>query len=342
MRNIDYHQVDWDYLLKKGEENKVLLPLVQNLLTIHREIPENAIEKLQLVLNKGERLFQQWRETLNFILGIFREKSIDALLIKSLKGYPHCSVDLDFLLKDKKSFRKAISALKQKDYMIYTADDKHKLCCMNNLGVSSTEIDLYSKITWRNVHLTFFDYEQIWNRRETTKDNGVEIPTPSVEDDMLITCAHSVFGHHYYFLGDLFYLASVFKKKNDFQYMFTTAKKFGWSLALYYFLCYSNILYQRFYNRTIIPHEILDSVFGGSTAIRLIDTFLQRKNVVTRFPCRYPTTFEFLATIEKGVSNLSKHDLAAMYKEASSMAIDSVHTLMSDVYGFFISRLRWE
>jgi hypothetical protein len=333
--NVDYNQVDWDYLLQKSEENKVLLSLVRNLLTNSRGIPEATVRKLQVVFDESQRLFQQWVAVLHDTLNTFGENShIDALLIKSLKGYPHVSVDLDFLLKNKESLLRAVRSLKQKGYVVYTADDRHKLCCMNNTGAWSTEIDLYSEVTWRNVDLTLFDYETMWNRRRITERDGVVIPTPSVEDDILITCAHSIFGHHSYFLGDLFYLASALKTEMDHDYLFDSARRFGYSCALYYFLSFSEILYQRFYNRSIIQRRIVDS-FGKNSIRLLIDGSLAEQDKVPQFPQRYPIIIEFLTLIEKIRSNSNKRDLASLHGETLSLMIDNVHALMSRVYGFF-------
>lgn len=342
LQNVDYHHADWTYILKKAEQNKTTLVLLKNLLSIDRGLPEDTVEKLRVFLDNEEKSFDSWIHALSSTLSIFNEESprLNYLLIKSLRGYPHRSVDLDFLLQGKKSLIGARNALRRKGCKISTADDKNKSFCLLDLGVESVEIDLYSEITWRNLKLTFFDQKEMWLRRRKTIFAEMEIPTPSNEDEVLITSAHSFFGHHYYFLGDLFYLQSVLSKGIDLQYAAKASKKFGWSLALYSFLQYSNILYQRVYNRNIVEDEVLDRIFNSDRAfIHLVDSFLYKWSTL-RFPSRYPLILEFLAIPEKSVSSLKRDGLSVMLKETVTLTIDTVHSVMSHVYITLISLLK--
>ena len=310
-----------------ADENKVSFPLLQRVISSKAHMSAKLNNELQVAFDNRKRMLKKWIESLEEVMLILEKNGIDAVLIKSLKGFDNPSMDLDLLVKNNFEAFQAARILQKLDYQCHTADDNRKVSCKAKGPSDKIDVDIYTKIGWRNVDINLVDHEKIWRRKRLVRFHELKVPVPSVEDDILINCAHSLFGHHQYFLCDLFYLVDAFKKKLQIDYMFKISKKFGWSIGLFSFLNYSNYLYKKFFGKQIFEEDLLlrfrEQVAFSTSKIGRVNL----KEI--RFPFRCPISWDFYIWIEKSFLQNAKSRLRL--KENGILATDNIRMLVSSI-----------
>jgi hypothetical protein len=96
------------------------------------------------------------------------------------------------------------------------------------------KLHLHGSISWNGV--IYLEPRQVWERHQTTLVDGLTIPIPSPEDELLIMAAHAMFENKYITLHELIYLRWLTSQALDWDYITDTAQARFWLDALLFFL----------------------------------------------------------------------------------------------------------
>jgi hypothetical protein len=96
------------------------------------------------------------------------------------------------------------------------------------------KLHLHRSISWNGV--VYLDLAQVWQRHRNWDVKGVSVPVPSLEDELLIIAAHTMFENKFITLGELVYLNWLTNHELDWDYIIRTAQTRFWLDALKFFL----------------------------------------------------------------------------------------------------------
>ncbi len=184
-------------------------------------------EKYLACFNQEELDLQK---TLEFLTKIQENTALDFMLFKSNPPFSQVRDDLDIYLPSKSMFEKLTVELEREGFI-----KTHEFGCEAHFDKEGyLQLDVHYFISWDYLGKggsgpEYFSCELIWKRRHKVVLNGTNQFVPSVEDEILILCAHALIQHSYLTLGDILYIGELIRDSSlDFDYMQDTVRKFGW------------------------------------------------------------------------------------------------------------------
>lgn len=166
------------------------------------------------------------------IIAFFKKRGIDVLPIKTYDP----DDDLDMVLLNRKQRREAVRHLLEAGY--YLRNNLSKIRERDKdfyyLKDFYYKVHLHRAISWNTVD--YLDIKQVWSRK-IIKDG---IHQPSLEDEILIIAAHTMFENKHITKTEFDYYQTIDKSKVDWDYIRGVAEVYNWSSALEYFLEVAN------------------------------------------------------------------------------------------------------
>lgn len=136
--------------------------------------------------------------------------------------------DVDIVIINRNQYEKAIKVLLSKNW--YKKNNRSKLRERDkdffHHRDSEYVIHLHKAFSWNTV--TYLDSQTLWERKRVIN----EIPIPSIEDELLIIAAHSLFENQYVKTEEVLYGRKLLESKYDLNYMKNHAKSFHWENGL--------------------------------------------------------------------------------------------------------------
>jgi len=175
----------------------------------------------------------------------FDDYGVDFVLIK-FPELPRPHGDLDVLLcKDVKS---AEHLLKSKGYILDNDRDPYRKKYVKSVNGTTWEVDLHLEAAWGGI--VYLNKEEVWKYCIKREINGVDIPVPSPEYEVLIAAAHGM-RENKITLFDVLYVYSLLKeKKVDMDFIRDVAKRNNWVKQLDYFIHLINRIYGELYDES--------------------------------------------------------------------------------------------
>ncbi len=259
-----WSELDWNYILHTASMNNVEYRLCKNLLEIEQNnISANIIHRLRRVKQRCDFEISKYISTLKYLENVFKSLGIPFLFFKCVAPYSFVKDDIDVFIRNQTNFKKTYDALVNNGY-----EGSYK----NNLALhlnkkDKLQIDLHPHISWdmfgrSGNGFNLLNEDMIWNRKKLVNILGVSVYVPSVEDDILILCAHSIFQHHYITLNEVFHIGELIRtsQKLDWNYILTSTNRLGWNHILCFTLYLIHKRYAQLYQESVIPKPILEYI----------------------------------------------------------------------------------
>jgi hypothetical protein len=244
VKDVDFQRVNWNYVLRRASFNRVEYIFALKLLN-NRAIlkSDNLTNTLHELISESAVYLERLSATLKFISTIFSNEEIPFLIVKTNKGIPYVTQDVDVLVK-LSDFAKAEDLLKQAKGKRERDANKHQ-SSMFLPGL--LRIDLHKGFFWQGS--SYLDASVPWEDIRYENVSGVRCPIPSVHVELLLTIAHTV-GERLH----IPYLEFMFVRNSSKEANWTTiinqAEKYSWRKSMFRFISIVNLL-----NRKLYPSE---------------------------------------------------------------------------------------
>lgn len=269
--------------------NRVVLSLYQNLTPHENSLPSQFWTQLHYQAHLRLSVRTVFNEELAAITGLLEERGVRWILIKSVRSFPREIRDLDILVFDD-SVPQLTEVLRQIGYAVSEKWSGNKMGLKayrksaNSIRVP-VSIDVHSRLGYEG--LTFADEEDIWGSRGKWDCNGVAVPIPAPQHQLLAMTLNSFFGDGGLRLSDVFEAISLMKQRVDLVEVFKHASKYGWTRPV---------------------QAVLSSCFIASQSLGLYSN--EREIPSQMSPTRLPSYFG-LGTLTVGLLEKGLHDLSA-------------------------------
>lgn len=226
-----------DNLFYVAKANGLILAL-GNLFESSDEIPElyqDAYRSSQLLEENSSKIFSEYIDKCT-------SSNLDLLTIKTFLPIPYVDSNVDIVAINSKEIVQYRSIMQLLGYKRYQnlADLREPDKEMYYKGSESPKLHLHRAISWNGV--IYLDIGKVWKRHKTFNVNGVTVPVPSPEDELLIMAAHVMFENKYISLYEMLYLEWLSACNLDWSYIWKAAKTYFWVDALQTFLSFAGNL----------------------------------------------------------------------------------------------------
>lgn len=231
LKKIENKKIDPDEMLQMAIKNKVLYYFCTKILEEKQDIGIGS-QKIRAILDKGKKRLVRVAETLELISSLFTSEELDFLIIKTFKGLPYKTLDVDVHIRDK-DYGQAIHALKSRGASIVGGRFLNIVLKLPvNLTLTyrlkgSINIDMYKDIPWRGF--PSLDEEFLWKSPRLVDVYGVRCPIPNPEADLLSLLASALFTDRSFTLLDFLYINSLLKGSLNFSELLRQTRKYGWN-----------------------------------------------------------------------------------------------------------------
>lgn len=232
-RNLNPEILNWrkelnvSKMLRIAAENKLLYYLCKSIL---EKSPDIASKEVIASIKQCEEDILKAKLTVEFMHSLFVNEGIDFLIIKTYKGLPYKTFDIDFLIREE-HYIPAINVLKNRG-AIETDGRYLDMLTKLRLGLPGYQVkgllkmDLYEGLLW---WLPTIDEEFMWKKTRLMDVYGVKCPVPSREADLLSLVSSSLFTDRRFTLLDFLYIKSLLRNKLDYPALLEETKKYGWT-----------------------------------------------------------------------------------------------------------------
>ena len=207
-----------------------------SLLLDERGVKTSIAEKEKV---KIERLMRE----LCKLAQILNEKKVKYVIIK-LPRLPKPLSDIDLLIIDSVVTIDVI--LKQMGYVLEDYSEPHRRTYVKLVDGERVVIDMHLELSWRRV--IYLEKEEIWRERKMRMIDGIEIPVPCSEHELLISAAHAIFKHNKITLFDILHTYTILKRDNiNMDVIERITKRNGWYKQFLFYIKAIKVLYRELY-----------------------------------------------------------------------------------------------
>jgi len=234
----------------------------------------------------------------------FENSGIDFVLIKFSK-LPKPPGDLDILIIN--GLEEAENVLKNKGYVYRLKDaDPDRKTYYKTIDGKSVAVDLHLDTTWAGIK--YLKKEDVWEHKGERKINGMSIPVPCPEHELLIAAAHGM-RENRITLFDVLHIANIFRENEiNMKFVMAVAKEYNWLNQINYFISLTDEIYRALYGSPITKNPILNLKFSNLKRLEL------------KLPFSFPFHISFKLKLQKIISDLihfgvgsAVHDLRSYY-----------------------------
>lgn len=281
-----FSRKDLTDLILKFRENKISLEKISKI------ISNSEVEGTQPIMKeiyKDETLRRQWLESIKMISQLFSENDVKHVYIKMLNLPWALMTDLDVLPLNPEEELKALEILHKLGFNLFQFRLlAHPLKIMATKTGQEISIDFYPEPMW--IRKKVCDTEIIFARKRAGSVNGVEIPLPSLEDDLYLVGTHA-YDHLNFTLAEILHGINLLSKNGNFDwdYLYHLAIDYGTVDAIYTYIKSIDLYSKLFHKKSIIDEEILMK-FQKNKICEKIGLWFKNKYMKNiSFPIRIPT-----------------------------------------------------
>ncbi len=206
IRGLLKHQLDWDYVLRKAREHRIMPLVCRSLDAFPEAVPKEILHRLQSDFFAHARRNLFFTGELLKLLALMEEHGISAVPYKgpvlSASAYGNVVlrtfVDLDVLIHERDILRAKELLLSRGFQTLKTqltrAQEEARLRSRDQKDIVFVHPDLAIKVDlhWRIASLFLFPLESgpLWQRLGTIGLGGASVSNFSAEDMLLILCVH--------------------------------------------------------------------------------------------------------------------------------------------------------
>jgi len=227
----EHPETDLKQALKLAQLNKVSYPFAEG---IYRNRPDLINDAIKLEIMKGRANSILLNETLKFLALLSEQKEIDILVIKTFKGIPYITQDVDILVK-KEHWRRLLALLKEDKcvkinhgHMFFRALNKSNEYSFKKDRLLT--IDLYQDFSWFGSDIVSESF--IWENPRSYNigsERFCRIPNPDA--DLMTIMEHDLFWDGKFSLLDLRYIDTLLKGEIRHAELIKESKDNGWCRA---------------------------------------------------------------------------------------------------------------
>lgn len=224
--------LDWTHFLSFLQRNKVTVRTLQKLREQGAKLPEDAENALSL----AEKKKQQKLRVIRRVDALFSDNRIKYVLLKFVDSLPDLGRDTDYLVGEQfkhadRLIRSNFHAAKPISLSLSDRLTKSK----SSFFIGEVELELYGRIT--QIGETQLQSNRIIERATEIRVDGLRIPVPSFEDNLLITCVHAMYRHRRIKYSELLVAVKAISSNNvDWKYIFKSASEAGILFGLLFLL----------------------------------------------------------------------------------------------------------
>lgn len=215
-------------------------------------------EKIETKLNQANKRLAGFERTLRFVSNVFGDGGIKFLVIKTFKGLPYATFDVDVSVR-KDDFEQATLLLKKNgvsetDGRFINPLVKLHLASPGYWAKGLLKIDMYEDLpfSW----LRSLDHEYLWKQPRVVDIEGIQCSIPHWEADILSEIASALFTDRKITLLDFLYFNSLLKKNLNFEEMSNQTEKYGWKPQFQKLLSILQSMQQMIYRTGNIPRQV--------------------------------------------------------------------------------------
>lgn len=273
-------KINWEKFRRLASLNKVLYyttaKVVENKpLSLKLQIPQSLIASEIIMKNKRVKLCRTLKVANNVL------EHEPHLLLKTYRGYPFISHDVDFLVKD---LEKARRLFEKSGFTVHLLWDRRSFYIVKE---GLLEIEVYDKISPGSLILV--DEKLPWYGYREALVEGVKTRLLSVEADILTYLTDTNFRTYEMSLGDVLYIYKL-STEADWGMIAEQANKYGWLIP--------------FNNTVAVLNSLHLKLFKKHSPIE--QHFKFKANVSLDLPYIPPLSQVVKALMEKGVLNFVK------------------------------------
>ena len=319
---VDVKHVDWDYLLKIAEDNKISLKIFK----LRSEIPEDIKPRIDKLISDETARFNDLTESFKKACQLFNYFGLKYIVVKSFKRYPFCSIsDYDLIIPDESNRKKALKLMKNSGYTFLrgiTCEEPYKCSCVKG----DSQIDVYPRAAWNRMKV--LDANTLFDRKQYRTFGDLTVYLPSAEDDLLILASHS-FVHFVIRLSEVFEAMALLRENLDWKYIISQATKYGTIHCLYYFLYVIDFV-SRSSGKSIVPRPVLKSL-QHHKVVRIVQSTMNKKEKLWFFPHRFPSSLMFISMVYRLHLDIKHGDISSLIDDVSSHSLMIILRLLENL-----------
>ena len=186
--------------------------------------------------------------------------------IKSFLPFPYADSNIDFVVVQPQNQDVYITVLNDLGYKRFRslADIREPNKQMYTYRIEDSnypKLHLHKSLSWNGI--TYLNKIQVWDRHRYIRINGLSIPIPSAEDELLIMAAHAVFENKYISLGELLHLINLLESSLDWDYILRVAEENSWITGLRLFLSITSRMGEELGYTIGINQDLVDKLKVG-------------------------------------------------------------------------------
>jgi len=328
-RETNGERIDWNQILLNAKNNRISTKIFKKATGVPKDV-ESAISEAIL---EEEMNFKNLADSFVKACKLFNDSGVNYVVVKSFKRFPFCIIsDFDLIIPGEFDRRKALGILKGLGYHFVkgiTCEEPYKCSCVKG----NSQIDIYPRAAWNRMKV--LDTDLLVERKKQRVFYGLNVYSPSSEDDLLILASHS-FAHRIIKLSEVFEALEVLKEDLDWKYVISMARKYGTVHCLYYFL----LVVQSVCNS--IKQDVnlqLLKLLENDRVARVTKIVKSRERPLL-FPQNFPSLLVFVSItyraflhIEKGdfkdlIDDISSHSLMTVLHFMECLKIDLKHVVV--------------
>lgn len=250
--------------IEKAYSQEVLQLATRNKVSYYfaKRVLQDKLEldgSLKAIVELGERNIAKVRETLKFVSSLFTHMGLEFLVIKTLKGFPFITEDIDIIVKER-DYQCATHVLESRGA---SKNSGRLINVIFNLGLGVPDyklkellkLDLYKTIPYPG--LKSFDEEFLWRNPRLVDIYDVRCLVPSCEADLLTLISSTLFTDAKFTLLDFLYINSLFENTLNFEETFEQTQKYRWDTQFLKLVSVLQTMQKRIYRSEFIPSDVI-------------------------------------------------------------------------------------
>jgi dTMP kinase len=220
------------------------------------------------------------------------QAGISCLLIKSGRSapsFPYTSDNLDVLVREGQEAA-ARAILREQGYVELRHIEEPKKFLFRKFigGECVSAIHLHTQVGWE---VGFMDEDSLWARARLSADDA-SVTTPSSEDIILITIAHSFYENKRFRLADIVKIRECWQGSIvDWECMERIARQRGWLDGLRFCILLFAHVEKAIWNDNSVPAAVIDTCLNSLGRYPLVSRYYRR--ITRRSPVSLPFTLSF-------------------------------------------------
>lgn len=313
--------VDVSRLLKLAELNGVEISLVR-FLTDQLQLSNPLLTENILAL---ERLKSEREKLALNVQRIAQKNRCQVLFIKSFMDFPYVDNDVDLVLIADSQILDFESSITRHGFICHKSRSQWREPNKRHYylgGVTQVKekpvcLHLHFFISWNSM--IFLDRDKVWERRREYHIRENTITIPSIEDEILIIAAHTVFENKHVKLWEIIQFFHLLGSGEiDWDYIIQSSKRYNWSAGLWLFLQSMRVITESVKVPCPIPRKTFATLMKE-------DRFLHRVEKLLIYKKQLPFLLPFLPTLiiffHKFVLDLTIKDFRSLLRELVALTI---------------------